>query len=281
MLSNKINNSFIFVDKPPNMLSHEMTSWVGRIIGSSKAGHIGTLDPKVTGVMIVGLGKATKLIRFFSGIRKEYVAVIDWGKEADGQFVNDRFSRFKGRIKQIPPEQSAVARRERERNVYSLELIEHDGRFSVFRTLVDPGTYIRTLCTDMGGKMADLRRVSAGPITEKDCRTMQEIVDASNLNKRGYPKQLDKMLVSADEMIDIFKIRKVWIGKSAAISVSNGSQLAYSGIEKGEFSKGEYVAMYCGKLLVGVGEAISDRKEGFVIKPLRVTASRKEIEDTD
>ena len=281
MLEDKISNSFIFVDKPPNMLSHEMTSWVGRIIGSPKAGHIGTLDPKVTGVMIVALGKATKLIQFFSGIKKEYVAVIDWQKEVDENFVIGKFSRFKGRIRQIPPEQSAVARRERERNVHSLELLEHDGRFSVFRTLVDPGTYIRTLCADMGGKMADLRRISAGPITEKDCHIMQKIVDASNLCKKGYPKQLDSMLVSVDDMIKKFGIGKIWINKNAAIGVSNGSQLDYSGIEKGEFSKAEYVAMYHQKMLVGVGEAISDRKEGFVIKPVRITASRKQIEESN
>ncbi|MCX6773678.1 MAG: RNA-guided pseudouridylation complex pseudouridine synthase subunit Cbf5 [Candidatus Micrarchaeota archaeon] len=281
MLEDKINNSFIFVDKPPNMLSHEMTSWVGRIIGSSKAGHIGTLDPKVTGVMIIGLGKATKLIQFFSGIRKEYVAVIDWKKEVPEDFAIERFSRFKGKIKQIPPEQSAVARRERERNVYSLELLEHDGRFSVFRTLVDPGTYIRTLCADMGGKMADLRRISAGPITEKDCHIMQRIVDASNLYKKGYPKQLDNMLVSVDDMIEKFGIRKIWIKKNAAIGVSNGSQLDYSGIEKGDFSKGEYVALYYGKMLIGMGEAISNEKRGFVIKPVRITANRKEIEESN
>jgi predicted rRNA pseudouridine synthase len=281
MLDNKINNSFIFVDKPPNMLSHEMTSWVGRIVGASKAGHIGTLDPKVTGVMIVGLGKATKLIQFFSGIKKEYIAVIDWGKDVDEGFALEKFSKFKGMIRQMPPEQSAVARRIRERNVYSLELIEHDGRFSVFKTLVDPGTYIRTLCKDMGGKMADLRRVSAGPVNEKDCHIIQKIVDASNLCKNGYPRQLDGMLVSVDDMIDKFGIRKIWIMKDAAIGLSNGSQLAYSGIEKGEFSKGENVALYLGKTLIGIGEAISDRKEGFVIKPVRITASKKEIEDTD
>jgi len=281
MLNEKANNSFIFVDKPPNMLSHEMTSWAGRIIGSSKAGHIGTLDPKVTGVMIIGLGKATKLIQFFSGIKKEYVAVIDWGKEVDGEFVLGKFSKFKGRISQMPPEQSAVARRLRERNVYSIELIEHNGRLSVFRTLVDAGTYIRTLCSDMGGKMADLRRISAGPIVEKDCYTMQKIVDAANLYKKGHPKQLEGMLVSPDRMMDIFGIRKVSIRKNAALNVANGAQLAYSGIEKGEFSKGETVALYCGKLLVGMGEAISEKKEGFVIKPVRIAASKKEIEETN
>jgi len=274
MLSDKLNYSFIFVDKPPNMLSHEMTSWVGRIIGASKAGHIGTLDPKVTGVMIVGLGKATRLIQFFSNIRKEYVAVIDWQKEVDEAFVLDKFSKFKGRISQMPPEQSAVARRLRERNVYSLELVEHNGRFSIFRTLVDAGTYIRTLCTDMGGKMSDLRRVSAGPVTEKDCVIMQKVVDAAGLYKKGHPKQLDRMLVSVDKMIGLFGIRKVTVEKASAIKLLDGSNIV---LPEAGLPKGNHVAIYCNDRLAGMAEVISDSRNGTVIKPVRMM-SRKEIE---
>jgi H/ACA ribonucleoprotein complex subunit 4 len=276
------SNSFIFVDKPPNMLSHEATSWVGRILGAKKAGHIGTLDPKVTGVLIVALGRATRLIQFFSGMKKEYVAIIDWKKDVSGHFVLDAFSRFRGEITQTPPEMSAVARRPRKRTVYSLELVEHNGRFSVFRCLVDAGTYIRELCREMGGEMADLRRTASGPVTENDTFIMQKIVDAANLAKKGNVFELERMLVSPERMIDIFKVKKIWINRKAALSVANGASLAAPGVIKSDaFSNKEHVAMFCGDVLVGIGETLLDSSEikgsGLVAKPIRITANRSEM----
>jgi H/ACA ribonucleoprotein complex subunit 4 len=279
-----IDNSFIFVDKPPNMLSHETTSWVGRILGAKKAGHIGTLDPKVTGVLIVGLGKATKLITFFSGMKKEYVAIMDWKKDVTEKYALGKFAEFRGEITQTPPEMSAVAKRPRKRTVYEIELIEHNGRFSVFRTLVDAGTYIRTLCNDMGGEMKDLRRISSGPVSEKDTFIMQKIVDAANLAKKGKTNELGRMLVSPERMVELFGICRVLINKKAALSIANGALLAVPGITKaGKFSKGDYVAMFLGKKLVGVGQALMDSteilksKNGLAVKPMRISAGKEEL----
>jgi predicted rRNA pseudouridine synthase len=283
-----INNSFIFVDKPPNMLSHETTSWVGRILGAKKAGHIGTLDPKVTGVLIVGLGKATRLIQFFSGMKKEYVAIIDWKKEVTEKYAEKKFSEFSGEITQTPPEMSAVAKRPRKRTVYEIELIEHNGRFSVFRCLVDAGTYIRTLCKDMGGEMKDLRRISSGPVSEKDTFIMQKIVDAANLAKKGKTSELERMLVSPEKIIDIFGMAKVSINRKAALSIINGAQLAVPGITKiGNFVKGDFVAMFSGSSLVGIGEALMDstdvskNRNGIVVKPMRISIGRERLEKAE
>jgi len=288
VMENPADNSFIFVDKPPNMLSHETTSWVGRILGAKKAGHIGTLDPKVTGVLIVALGRATRLIQFFSGMKKEYVAIIDWKKDVSEQFVLGKFSKFKGEITQTPPEMSAVAKRPRKRTVYEIELVEHNGRFSVFRCLVDAGTYIRTLCKDMGGEMKDLRRTASGPVTEKDTFIMQKIVDAANLAKKGKTSELERMLVSPERMIGIFGMGKLWINRKAALSIANGAPLAMPGITKaGDFAKGDYVALFLGDSLVGIGEALVGSDEikkagnGLAVKPMRVVMGQAKLLEKD
>jgi tRNA pseudouridine55 synthase/H/ACA ribonucleoprotein complex subunit 4 len=281
MLNPRLDNSFIFIDKPPGMLSHEVTSIAGRVLGAKKAGHIGTLDPDVTGVLVVALGKATGLIRFFSGMRKEYVCIIDWKKEVAESFAIEKFKEHSGEITQIPPEMSAVARRPRKRTVHGIELLEHNGRFSVFRCVVDAGTYIRTLCEAMGGEMKDLRRVASGPITEKGIFTMQQITDAAALASSGKPKELERMLVSPEKMIDVFGVKKAWAKKGAALNVANGAGLAFPGIDKSEkFGKGETIAIFCKEILVGVGEADADSggKSGIAVRPLRVTASKAEIE---
>jgi tRNA U55 pseudouridine synthase TruB len=218
-------------------------------------------------------------------MRKEYVAIIDWKKEVTEKYALGKLSAFKGEITQTPPEMSAVAKRPRKRTVHEIELVEHNGRFSVFRCLVDAGTYIRTLCKDLGGEMKDLRRISSGPVSEKDTFIMQKIVDAANLAKKGKTAELERMLISPEKMVEIFGMAEVSVNRKAALSVASGAQLAVPGIIKsGKFNKGDYVAMFSGKRLVGIGEAMMDsvdvekNKNGIAVRPMRVSIGKEELE---
>ena len=142
----KINNGIIIIDKPCGQVCHEITSCVKKIVGASRSGHAGTLDPNVSGVLPIALGKATKLLRYIAGKDKTYVGIIKFRKILKKDQIENLFREFTGEITQTPPKISAVRKKPRKRTIYYLKLIEHNGRFAVFETTVDAGTYIRTLC---------------------------------------------------------------------------------------------------------------------------------------
>ncbi len=271
-----INDGFVIVDKPPNMISHEVTSWVGRLLGAKRAGHAGTLDPNVTGVLPIALGKATKLLRFITSKRKVYVGIIKFPHAVDRDFINDLFSRFTGRISQIPPKMSAVAKKKRFRTVFSLLPLEIKDNYVLFKADVEAGTYIRVLCRDMGGEMVDLRRIAVGNIREEHSVVLQRLLLEFHAWKSGLRNNLRSLILSPEEMFDLIRMRKVKLKEDAAVAVSHGAQLAVPGVvEWDEFNIGDYVAMYFNDKLIGVGKAIlssSDlnKGKGILLKTLRI-----------
>ncbi|MEM1971342.1 MAG: hypothetical protein QW336_02320 [Candidatus Anstonellales archaeon] len=157
-------DGFIIVDKPTNILSHDLTAKIGRLY-NSRAGHSGTLDPNVGGLMIIGLGRYTRLLRFFTRLDKTYVCLAKFRKPVDERVVEELMSKL-GKNLQIPPLQSAVAKRPRYRNVYELNILEIFGNRILFRARVESGFYMRVLCEQIGAEMEDLRRIAIGRIYE-------------------------------------------------------------------------------------------------------------------
>ncbi|MFH0737323.1 MAG: RNA-guided pseudouridylation complex pseudouridine synthase subunit Cbf5 [Candidatus Micrarchaeota archaeon] len=276
----ELDGCVIIIDKPPGLTSHETTTYVKKITGVSRAGHAGTLDPEVSGVLPVALGKATKLLRYIAGKEKTYVGIMKFKVVPSKEQVETLFKKFTGELTQTPPKISAVRKVPRKRTVYRLSLLELDGRLALFETRVDAGTYIRTLCEDMGktcggARMTELRRTAVGKIEEKETHKMTDLIDAVWLAKeRKDEDALKKMLKTPESLIDL---PKAWIKESALKSILSGAQVMAPAIEKiGDIKKGERAALYCGKVFVGVGvmamdaEMLQHKAHGMMIKLERV-----------
>ncbi|MEM4216355.1 MAG: RNA-guided pseudouridylation complex pseudouridine synthase subunit Cbf5 [Candidatus Anstonellales archaeon] len=276
-----INDGFIILDKPPKMICHEVTSWVKKIVGAKKAGHAGTLDPDVTGVLPIAFGPSTKLLPFISGKRKVYVGIAYFKKEKTKKEIEKIFSTFMGEIEQVPPKESAVAKRKRKRRIYALKLLEIKERRALFLADVEAGTYIRVLCKDMGGEMAELRRIKVGEITESDAVRIQDVIDAMwawrNKNDDSLIKKI--LIPPRDMMARVMK--RMIIKEGAAKAILSGAQLMAPGIKEvpDRFEKDENVALFSDGKFVGVvkalfsSEEIKNMKRGQVAKTLRVHPS--------
>ncbi|RLF91520.1 RNA-guided pseudouridylation complex pseudouridine synthase subunit Cbf5, partial [Thermococci archaeon] len=154
----------INLDKPPGPTSHEVVAWIKKLFNLEKAGHGGTLDPKVSGVLPVALEKATRVVQALLPAGKEYVALMHLHGDVPEDKIIRVMKEFEGEIIQRPPLRSAVKRRLRTRKVYYIEILEIEGRDVLFRVGVEAGTYIRSLihhiglALGVGAHMAELRR---------------------------------------------------------------------------------------------------------------------------
>ncbi|MFH1685736.1 MAG: RNA-guided pseudouridylation complex pseudouridine synthase subunit Cbf5 [Candidatus Micrarchaeota archaeon] len=273
-------NNVIILDKPPGHTSHEITTFVKKITGASRAGHAGTLDPQVSGVLPIALGRATKLLRYIAGADKTYVGIIKFKKVQTKKQIESLFSKFTGVLIQTPPKKSAVRKRPRKRTVHYLKFIEIDEenpRLVLFETKVDAGTYIRTLCKDIGKKcggarMEELRRTAVGEITEDESFKIYELIDAVHYDKEGKTELLKKMLRAPEEFI---KLPKVFIKENALQSVERGAQIMIPAIESmDEVEADKKVAIYYKDRFVGVGIAKITKKELNLKKGIGIKLER-------
>ena len=196
-LKSYVSSGVINLDKPSNPSSHEVVAWIRRILRVEKTGHSGTLDPKVTGCLIVCIDRATRLVKSQQGAGKEYVAVLRMhDKLADPKKLPNVLDTLTGALFQRPPLISAVKRQLRIRTIHESKLLEFDNdrHLAVFWVSCEAGTYIRTLCVHMGlllgvgGHMQELRRVRSGALGENDgIVTMHDVLDAQWL----YDNQRD------------------------------------------------------------------------------------------
>ncbi|KAF2457029.1 centromere/microtubule-binding protein cbf5 [Lineolata rhizophorae] len=175
-LKDYVKYGVINLDKPANPSSHEVVAWIKKILRCEKTGHSGTLDPKVTGCLIVCIDRATRLVKSQQGAGKEYVGVVRFHGKLEGGAVAFRraLDSLQGALFQRPPVVSAVKRVLRVRTIHEVEMVEYDDarNLGVFWVSCEAGTYIRTLCVHLGlllgigGHMQELRRVRSGAMTE-------------------------------------------------------------------------------------------------------------------
>ena len=145
-----INFGIVSVDKPSGPSSHQVSAYVKQILGIKKAGHGGTLDPGVVGILPVALGNATRIVQVLLTAGKEYVCLMQVHKEVEGKNLRDACNKFVGKIKQLPPVKSSVVRRVRERKIYYLEILDVKGKYVLFKVGCQAGTYVRKLVSDIG-----------------------------------------------------------------------------------------------------------------------------------
>jgi len=272
------------IDKPSGPSSHQVSAYVKKILHIDKSGHSGTLDPKVTGVLPVALGKGTRIVQSLLTAGKEYVCLMQVHADVDEKKLRQTMMCFLGEINQLPPVRSAVKRQERKRTIYYIDIIEIIGREVLFRVGCQAGTYIRKLCSDIGQKlgcgahMAELRRTMAGPFNEDTLCTLQELTDAYHYyNEKQEDKQLRRLVMPVERGAE--HLHKVWVLDNAVNTLCHGAYLNIPGISKLEdgINPGDKVAVLTLKdELISVGiaqmgsEEVMKKSKGLFIKSEQV-----------
>jgi H/ACA ribonucleoprotein complex subunit 4 len=254
-----LNSGVINLDKPQGPTSHQVSAWVKKIFDAERAGHGGTLDPRVTGVLPIALDRATKALGALLYGDKEYVGVLHLHQDVKEERVREVLKDFVGEIYQIPPVRAAVKRVRRTRRIYELEPLEFRGRDVLFRVRSESGTYIRTLCVDIGealgvgGHMADLRRTRSAGFSEGESVTLQDVLDAYVCWKENKDPSLLKEAILPMESL-LSHLARVTIKDSAVDAICHGANLAIPGVARLDsvFASGAIVAMHTQK-----GEAVA------------------------
>ena len=184
----------------------------------------------------IALENATRIIQIFLKERKEYVALMHLHKEISNEEIKKTFDEFTGTIKQLPPIKSAVKRQERFRRVYSIEILEIEGRDVLFRIECEAGTYVRKYIHDFGlrlnsgAHMQQLIRTKTGPFTDKNWHSLHDLKDSYEEFKEGNELPLRNIIVPVEFAIQHSK--KVWVHDSAVDHLCHGSPLYNPGISK-------------------------------------------------
>eukprot|EP00475_Leptophrys_vorax_P042326 TRINITY_DN7985_c0_g2_i1.p1 TRINITY_DN7985_c0_g2~~TRINITY_DN7985_c0_g2_i1.p1 ORF type:complete len:505 (-),score=161.45 TRINITY_DN7985_c0_g2_i1:1340-2854(-) len=188
-LQEYVKSGVINLDKPSNPSSHEVVAWVKKILRVEKTGHSGTLDPKVSGNLLVCIDRATRLVKSQQAAGKEYIVVIRLHGDLAGGAAKlaSAIEMLTGALFQRPPVISAVKRTLRIRTMYASKLLDYnpDNKLGVFWVSCEAGSYMRTLCVHLGlilgvgAHMQELRRVRSGAMGEQENMvTMHDVLDA-------------------------------------------------------------------------------------------------------
>jgi H/ACA ribonucleoprotein complex subunit 4 len=276
-LEEYIRNGIILLDKPPGPTSHQVDKWIKEILNIKKASHGGTLDPRASGVLVIALENATKLMPILLSSKKEYIGIIHLHKEVDKEKIEKEFRDLIGKVKQLPPKKSAVARRVREREIYYLELLELKERNVLFKIACEAGFYVRRFADDLGKKLGtgahlqELRRTKTGNFSEENLITLQDLIDAKEEN------ELKDVILPMELVAE--SVSKIIVSDNAVNNICNGAPLAIGGIVKFEDSikKNDRIAIFSLKgELIAIGKALMNSKEilkkkrGLAVKTDRV-----------
>ncbi|EDW60628.1 H/ACA ribonucleoprotein complex subunit 4 [Drosophila virilis] len=234
-----IKTGFINLDKPSNPSSHEVVAWIKKILKVEKTGHSGTLDPKVTGCLIVCIDRATRLVKSQQSAGKEYVAIFKLhGPVESVAKVRQGLEKLRGALFQRPPLISAVKRQLRVRTVYDSKLLDYDEtrNMGVFWVSCEAGSYIRTMCVHLGlvlgvgGQMLELRRVRSGIQSERDGMvTMHDVLDAMWLYENHKDESMLRRVVKPLEGL-LINHKRIIMKDSSVNAVCYGAKIMLPGV---------------------------------------------------
>ena len=265
-------NGIVIVDRPSGWTSQDVTARLRRVFGTRRIGHGGTLDPMATGVLPVFVGRATRGVEFFEHAEKTYEAVLRLGLTTDTEDITgavltrrevtvtretleSALRGFRGEILQIPPMYSAlkvdgqklcdlarkgkeVERRPRPITIHELTLLDFTGETARLRVRCSKGTYIRTLCKDIGetlgcgGCMESLRRIAAGEYTIAEAVPLEALLQAENPGE--YLRPVDTMFRNYPAVkLTPNQEKRCRCGNSFSVKLPGGIYRAYS--QSGEF----------------------------------------------
>ena len=265
-------NGIVIVDKPQDWTSQDVTARLRRVFNTRRIGHGGTLDPMATGVLPVFVGRGTRGVEFFEHAEKTYETVLRLGLLTDtedvwGETLEERtvsftqeqpetvLESFRGEILQVPPMYSAlkvngqklcdlarkgkeVERKPRPITIHELTLLEVTEHTLRLRVRCSKGTYIRTLCKDIGealgcgGCMQELRRVTAGEYTIEEAVPLQTLLETEN--PESYLRGVDTMFHNYPEVkLTANQEKRCRNGNAFSVNLAEGTYRAYS--RDGEF----------------------------------------------
>lgn len=279
-------NGIINFLKPPGMTSHDAVAVVRRVLWTKKVGHTGTLDPQAAGVLPICVGQATRIVEMLQEDRKVYRAEITLGIRTDTQDrwgtllseqpvsvdekqLQEAFDFFTGDIWQMPPMYSAlkvdgqklcdlarkgitVERELRPQTIHGIRLIRFDGKKALFDVSCSKGTYVRTLCHDIGehlgcgGAMSFLLRTSTGAFDIKDSVTLEE------LKACGSPEEAGKWLMGIDAAfaeVPRLDLKEEWVKM-----IRNGVEANFARFLKTAYPQDTRVLLYAGGEFAAIGQ---------------------------
>jgi len=303
-------NGILNIFKPKGISSYQVVKEVRNILNIPKAGHTGTLDPSASGVLLICLGQATKIAEFLVGMKKQYQGEMilgistdsqdsegkiirkkEVGTDIDEKRIKDIFQKYEGTISQIPPMFSAahykgkrlyhlaregieVKRSPKEVKIYQFNLINFDQKVNPivkFEVVCSKGTYIRTLCNDIGNELgcgahlSNLVRKKVGNFSIEDSLNLEELKKEKALGKR--------YLISIDSALE--ELNKITVKSEATKTVLNGGVISSEQI--GEIPEGlktgkdKFVKMFDAKgNLLSIGTLIKDDRKNIIFKPVKV-----------
>ncbi len=259
-------NGIILVDKPRDWTSHDVVGKLRGVLHERRIGHSGTLDPMATGLLVVFVGRATRAVEFAEADSKEYVAGIKLGITTDTQDITGNvlstcdvipdknellaaLNKFRGNIEQIPPMYSAikingqklyelarkgksVERKPRSVTISRLELTDGQGCDYTLEVECSKGTYIRTLCDDIGQElscgacMSSLRRTRAGAFDVKNAYSIEQIIKAAEEGRA------DSLIIPVDELFCAYQ--------KASVSINDENKLRNGNVIKTRLNSGSY-----------------------------------------
>ena len=275
-----LRGGVIILDKPSGPTSHQATAWVRDALKADKVGHGGTLDPYVSGVLPVTLGKATRLTDIVLSSDKEYICLMRLHGARPEKRIKEVFAEFVGKIYQLPPVRSSIKRQLRIRTIKELEVLDIRGRDILFRMACDAGTYARTLCVDIGdvlgcgANMVELRRSRSGKMTEERAQTLQDIKDAYVLwQQNGREDWLRSMILPMEVLVE--PLPKIVVKATAVDAVCHGADLNISGIHMldEDIRKNALVAMMTAR-----GELIAIGRMAMSTSKIMATSQGKAVD---
>jgi len=289
-IQNYVKSGFINLDKPANPSSHEVVAWIKRILRVDKTGHSGTLDPKVTGCLVVCIDRATRLVKSQQSAGKEYVCIYRLHDSIPHKRVAQELEKLKGALFQRPPLISAVKRQLRVRTVYESKLLQHDEErnMGIFWVSVESGFYARTICVHLGlmlgcgGQMQELRRPRSGVMTEAEASTMHDVLDAQWMLDNNQDETYLRRVIKPLEAL-LVKHKRIIMKDSAINAICYGAKILLpgvlryeDGIEFGEeivvcTTKGEAICLAIAQMTTAT---MASCDHGIVAKIKRVVMER-------
>lgn len=291
-LEEHLKYGVINLDKPSNPSSHEVVAWIKKIMKLEKTGHSGTLDPKVTGCLIVCLNRATRLVKSQQSAGKEYVGIVRFHAPIkDEKEIEVALKKLTGSCFQRPPLISSVKRDLRVRTIYESKVLDYDREknHALIWLKCEAGTYVRTLCVHLGllckvgAHMQELRRVRSGVLDENDRQvSMHDVLDSMyHYEQTKDETYLRRVVMPLEKLLVSFP--RIMIKDSSVNAICYGAKLTLPGVLRFEngiepgmevvlmSTKGEAVAIGIALMSTSV---ISACDHGIVAKIKRVIMDR-------
>lgn len=287
-------NGVINFYKPSGMTSHDAVYFFRKLLNIKRIGHTGTLDPNATGVLPICIGKATRISEYLLDVDKEYIGELTLGAstdtlDSDGSIINTSdllvsksdietsFSKYKGLISQTPPMYSAIKingkklyelaregieidRKSRNVNIYNLDIMNiKDNKNIYFYTRCSKGTYIRTLCDDIGvdlgtyGYMSYLIRVGVGNFKLETSYSMNYLKSLSK-------EEIERLIIPMDDAIN--HLGQLIVPDNLYDKLINGVKLSMG--KDPDVDCISPLRIYCKNKFIGIGNIVLNEDEQFL-----------------